>query len=207
MLSLEPFATLVAKLVNLDAVRKSRRRLRVATADWVTGRLEVRDGAGLASGAGHDRLVAAAARPGIFPCVLIEGAPHVEATAFATSDLGPAIEAGAGQLHVPVFLATRSDTDRPASTIDAFDRLLAELQLARLERELAELRARRPRPLTVHLYRGRLGPSESHGFLDLRRERVAALIEHGQEVAVRHDCGQAGCLIGETTAAESRPPS
>jgi predicted acylesterase/phospholipase RssA len=200
ILSLEPFQRLVAAVVDLEALRRSPRHLRVATAHWVTGRLEQHDGATLAGASGHDRIVAAAARPGIFPCVEIGGAPQVEATAFATSDLGPALEAGARQLHVPVFLAPRADGDRPASTIDAFDRMLAELQLARLQRELGELRGRAGRPPTVHLYRGQLGPSESHGFLDLRRDRVAALIEHGREVAARHDCRASGCLVVQEPA-------
>jgi predicted acylesterase/phospholipase RssA len=197
MLSLDPFAALVAKQVDLEAVRRSPRRLRIATANWVTGQLELRDGQALVGAMGHDRIVAAAARPGIFPCVEIDGVAHVEASAFASSDLAPALEAGAGQLHVPVFLAARAPEDRPASTIDALDRLLAELQIARLERELSELRARRPHAVSVHLYRGRLGPAESHGFLDLRRDRIAALIEHGREVASRHDCRASGCLLGE----------
>jgi predicted acylesterase/phospholipase RssA len=179
MFSLDPLAALVAKRVDLEAVRQSRRRLRVSTANWVTGRVEVRDGSTLGEG-GHNHIVAAAARPGIFPSVEIDGAAEVEATAFANSDLSAAVEAGASHLHVPVFLSTRAEEDRPASTIDAFDRLLAELQLARLDRELSELRARRPRGMTVHVYRGSLGPSESHGFLDLRRNRIEALFEHGR---------------------------
>ena len=117
--------------------------------------------------------------------------------AFASSDLALAIEAGATRLHVPVFLAARASGDRPASTIDALSHQLAQLQLARLERELAELRARRPHALTVHLYRGKLGSEGSHGFLDLRRDRIAALIEHGREAALHHDCQAAGCLLGE----------
>lgn len=194
MISLDPFQALVSRNVNLEALRGSRRLLRIATANWVTGALDVRDGAGLHGASGHQRIVAAAARPGIFPCVEIEGVPHVEASAFATSDLGPAIDAGATQLHVPVFLAARAAGDRPASTIDALNHQMAHLQLARLERDRAEWGLRRPLALTVHLYRGTLGAEGSHGFLDLRRDRIAALIEHGRDVALRHDCRAAGCL-------------
>jgi predicted acylesterase/phospholipase RssA len=197
MLSLDPFAALVSKTVDLAAVRGSRRRLRIATANWVTGSLDLRDGSGLDDATGHQRIVAAAARPGIFPCIEIDGVPHVEASAFVSSDLALAIEAGAARLHVPVFLAARAAGDRPASTIDALNHQLAQLQLARLERELAEWRARRPHALTVHLYRGKLGSEGSHGFLDLRRDRIAALIEHGREAALHHDCQAAGCLLGE----------
>ncbi len=197
MLSLDPFDALVTKMVDLAAVRGSRRRLRIATANWVTGSLDVRDGSGLDDATGHQRIVAAAARPGIFPCVEIDGVPYVEASAFASSDLAPAIEAGAARLHVPVFLAARAPKDRPASTIDALSHQLAQLQLTRLQRELAELRARRAPALSVHLYRGNLGSEGSHGFLDLRRDRIAALIEHGREVAVHHDCQAAGCLLGD----------
>ena len=198
MLSLDPFEALVARVVDLEALRGSRRRLRVATADWVTGAVDIRDGSGLDGATGHRRIVASAARPGIFPCVEIEGVPCVEAGAFAGSDLNPALEAGAAELHVPVFLPTRKPGDRPASTIDAMDRLLSQMHHARLERELAELRARRSPGLSVHLYQGGLGAERSHGFLDLRRGRVSALIEHGREVALRHDCRSAGCLLGES---------
>ena len=197
MLSMDPFAALMPKIVNIEAVRGSRRRLRIATANWVTGSLDVRDGSGLDHATGHQRIVAAAARPGIFPCVEIEGVPHVEASAFASSDLAQAIDAGASRLHVPVFLAARSPGDRPASTIDALNRQIAQLQLARLERELAELRARRPSGLSVHIYRGTLVSEGSHGFLDMRRNRIAALIEHGSEAARNHNCQAAGCLLGE----------
>lgn len=195
MLSLDPFESLVSRVVDLEAVRASRRVLRIATANWVSGVLDVRDGAGLDGATGHKRIVAAAARPGIFPCIEIEGVPHVEASAFATSDLAPAIAAGATRLHVPVFVAARAEGDRPASTIDALNHQMAHLQRARLERELAELTARRSQALTVHLYRGTLGSEGSHGFLDLRRDRIAALIEHGREVALRHDCRATGCVL------------
>jgi predicted acylesterase/phospholipase RssA len=197
MLSLDPFAATVSKNVDIEAVRRSRRRLRIATANWVTGSLDIRDGSGLDRATGHRRIVAAAARPGIFPCVEIEGIPHVEASAFASSDLAQAIDAGAERLHVPVFQAARSAADRPTSTIDALGRQMAQLQLARLERELAELRARRPQALSVHIYRGTLSSEGSHGFLDLRRDRIAALIEHGREAALHHDCRASGCLTGE----------
>ena len=197
MLSLEPFAAMVSKVVDIEAVRGSRRRLRIATANWVTGSLDIRDGSGLDRATGHQRIVAAAARPGIFPWVEIEGVPHVEASAFASSDLALAIDAGAARLHVPVFQAARSPGDRPTSTIDALNRQMAQLQLARLERELAELRARRPHALSVHIYRGTLGSEGSHGFLDLRPDRIASLIEHGREAALHHDCQAAGCLLGE----------
>ncbi len=197
MLSLDPFAALVAKVVDLESVRGSRRRLRIATANWATGSLDLRDGSGLDRATGHLRIVAAAARAGIFPCVEIEGVPHVEASAFANSDLAPAIEAGAEKLHVPVFHPAGSPGDRPASTIDALHRQMAQLQLARLQRELAEMHARRPRGLSIHIYRGTLSSEGSHGFLDLRRDRIAALIEHGREAARHHDCKAAGCLPGE----------
>jgi predicted acylesterase/phospholipase RssA len=195
MLSLEPLASLVPDVVDLKQVRQSRRRLRIATADWVTGRLELHDGSGLNGQAGYDRIVAAAARPGIFACVEIDGTPQVDAAPFAASHLSAAIEAGASELHVPVFLGTRAENDRPSSTIDALDRMLAESQLARLQREVTELRAHSPRPLAIHVYRGRLGPAQSHGFLDVRRERVQSLIDHGRQAVSRHDCRESGCLV------------
>jgi predicted acylesterase/phospholipase RssA len=197
MLSLDPFVTTVSRIVDLDAVRGSRRKLRIATANWVTGNLDTRDGNGLDRSTVHRRIVAAAARPGIFPCVEIEGIPHVEASAFVNSELAAAMDAGAEILHVPVFQAARSAKDRPASTIDALSRQLNQLRLTRFERELAELRARRPPALRVHVYRGNLGSDGSHGFLDLRRDRIASLIEHGREAALRHDCKAAGCVGGE----------
>jgi hypothetical protein len=126
----------------------------------------------------------------------------VDAAPFAASHLSAALDAGAGELHVPVFLSTRADDDRPTSTIDALDRMLAEFQIARLLREVTELRAHSPRPLAIHVYRGRLGPAQSHGFLDLRRERVKSLIEHGRHVATKHDCRESGCLV--RTAAPTR---
>ena len=194
-LSLDPLADLVRDVVDMKAVRKSARRLRIATADWVSGRLEIHEGSGLEGKTGHDRIVAAAARPGLFPCVEIDGTPQVDAAPFAASHLSAALDASAGELHVPVFLSIRADDDRPTSTVDALDRMLAEFQMARLQREVTELRAHSPRPLTVHVYRGRLGPAQSHGFLDLRQERVRSLIEHGRQVATKHDCREAGCLL------------
>lgn len=201
-LSLEPLAGLVRDVVDLKAVRRSARRLRIATADWVSGRVEIHEGSGLEGQAGHDRIVAAAARPGLFPCVEIGGTPQVDAAPFAGSPLSAALDAGAGELHVPVFLSTRADDDRPTSTVDALDRMLAEFQIARLQRELTELRSHSPRPLAIHVYRGRLGPAQSHGFLDLRKERVRSLIEHGRQVATKHDCRESGCLL--QTAAPAR---
>jgi NTE family protein len=201
ILSLSPLADLVRDVVDLSRVRGSRRRLRIATADWVTGRVEIHEGTALDARTGHDRIVAAAARPGIFPCVEIDGVPQVDAAPFSASELRPAIDAGATDIHVPIFVATRADDDRPESTVDALDRVVAELQLARIERELAELRANPARPRAVHLYRGRLGPAKSHGFLDLSRDRIESLIGHGREVAARHDCRESGCLVSVGPAA------
>ncbi len=195
LLSLEPLAALVRELVDLNALHASRRLLRVSSADWVSGQVEVRDGKALDARTGHDRIVAAAARPGVFPCVEIGGRACVDAAAFSPSELGPALDAGATELHVPVFLATRAEDDRPTSTVDALDRVLAELQLARLERQLAELREHAAPPRAVHLYRGRLGPAKSHGFLDLGRDRIEGLIEHGRQAVSRHDCVGSGCLV------------
>jgi predicted acylesterase/phospholipase RssA len=194
MLSLEPLAELVEKQVDLGAVRGSKRRMRVATAEWVSGRVEISDGAALQGKAGYDLLVAAAARPGIFPSVEIHGRPQVDAAPFLASELGPALEAGATELHVPVFAASRAPDDRPTSTFDALDRALAELQLARLERELLSLRASGEPAPAVHLYRGRLGPARSHGFLDVGRDRIRRLLEHGRQTFASHDCSAAGCL-------------
>jgi predicted acylesterase/phospholipase RssA len=194
ILSLEPLAELVKELVDLRAVRGSKRRLRVASADWATGRVEISEGATLDDKTGNARIVAAAARAGIFPWVEIDGRPKVDAAPFLAAELEPAIEAGATEIHVPVFAASRAEDDRPTSTVDALDRVLADLQLARLERELKALRARgEPAPI-VHLYRGRLGPTRSHGFLDLGRDRIRRLMEHGRQTFVRHDCHEAGCL-------------
>ena len=199
ILSLEPLAELVKDLVDLGAVRGSKRRLRVATADWVTGRVEISEGATFDDKAGIDRIVGATARAGIFPWVEIDGRPKVDAAPFLASELQPALEAGATELHVPVFAASRAEDDRPTSTVDALDRVLADLQLARLERELTGLRARSESAPTVHLYRGRLGPTRSHGFLDVGRDRIRRLVEHGRQTFARHDCHEAGCLV------ESRP--
>jgi predicted acylesterase/phospholipase RssA len=195
ILSLSPLADLVREVVDLSRVRGSRRRLRIATADWVTGRVEIHEGTALDARTGHDRIVAAAARPGVFPCVEIDGAPQVDAAPFGASELRPAIDAGATDLHVPIFVATRGADDRPESTVDALDRVVAELQLARIERELAALRAQGVRPRAVHLYRGRLELARSHGFLDLSRDRIESLIGHGREVLSHHDCGASGCLV------------
>ncbi len=195
ILSLEPLAELVKGCVDLGAVRASKRRLRVATTDWGTGRVEVSEGAAFDDKTGNDRIVAAAARAGIFPAVEIDGRPRVDAAPFLAAELAPAIEAGATEVHVPVFAASRPDDDRPTSTVDAFDRVLAELQLSRLERELHALRARSEPTPSVHLYRGRLGPASSHGFLDVGRDRIRSLVEHGRQTFARHDCSEAGCLV------------
>ena len=203
ILSLEPLAELVKAQIDLGAVRGSKRRLRVATADWVSGRVEVRDGTTLDGTAGHDRIVAATARAGVFPSVEIDGRAQVDASPFLASELGPAIEAGATELHVPVFAASRADDDRPASTVDALDRVLGGLQFARLERELLALGARGEPTPTVHLYRGRLGPASSHGFLDVRRDRIRSLMEHGLKTFTRHDCHEAGCLAESSASARA----
>jgi predicted acylesterase/phospholipase RssA len=123
----EPYMALVERSVDLDAVRRSTRVLRIAATDWQTGAVRVFGNADMADGRGHRIVAASGAVPGIFPTIEIDGVPYVDGGVLLNTPLRPAIEAGADVIHLISVNPELSNIPLPrtSSTVNTFYRLMA----------------------------------------------------------------------------------
>ncbi len=100
LVSTEAFAELIRKRVNLEEVRKSVWKLKIAATNWRTGRGKVFDGEEMTDDVGHKILLASSALPGIVAPIEIDGEPYVDGGTVMNTPLKPAIDSGAETLHV-----------------------------------------------------------------------------------------------------------
>src|SRR4029077_18838508 len=100
LVSTEAFAELIRKRVNLEEVRRSVWKLKIAATNWGTGRGRGFDGQEMTDDGGHHILLASSALPGIVPPIEIDGEPYVDGGIVMNTPLKPAIDSGAETLHV-----------------------------------------------------------------------------------------------------------
>jgi hypothetical protein len=62
-------------------------------------------------------------------------------------------------------------------------------------RETLETGGRGHRPVHVHLHHPASDWGGALGMLDFQRDRVAGLIERGDNDALNHDCEKGGCVL------------
>ncbi len=218
-----PSKQLVRDTVSLPRVRSSPVAMKVTATRWSTGALRLFSNADFTDAIGAEILLASGAIPGIFPPVSIEDEPFVDGGVVLNTPLKPAIDGGAGTLHV-IYLdpdPAAIPLKRVGSTIDTAGRMFAISFAATMKRDLEiasrinegihaveaaargeSVRALEPlhmggrghRPLQIHLYHPASDWGGALGMLDFQRERVTSLIERGYRDAVTHDCATAGCV-------------
>src|SRR5579871_1889431 len=93
------FERIVARTIDLEAVRNSDRVLRVITTNWRTGKLREFGNADMTEALGHRAINASAAFPGV-PPTLIDGEPYVDGAYLLEAPTQSAWLAGADVMHL-----------------------------------------------------------------------------------------------------------
>jgi NTE family protein len=135
-----PLRQLLAETVNLDSLRRSGKRLTIATSNWKYGVLRLLSKQDISDVVGTDGILASTALPGIFPPVTIDGIPYVDGGVLLNTPLKPAIRDGADTVHI-VFLDPLVQNITLAvlpSSLDTFYRLFAVIWAANVRRDLLQ---------------------------------------------------------------------
>lgn len=178
-----PLRQLLAETVDLDRLRRSGKRLTIATSDWKYGVLRLLSKQDISDVVGLDGILASTALPGIFRPVAIDGVPYVDGGVLLNTPLKPAIRDGADTLHI-VFLDPLVQnialTVLPSS-LDTFYRLFAIIWAANVRRDL--LQAEGINRLLELLERGDLNEAaapEVRRFLRMGHGLFQRMIEGGR---------------------------
>ncbi|HEY1379874.1 MAG TPA: patatin-like phospholipase family protein [Gemmataceae bacterium] len=171
------FERIVAQVIDLAAIRRSHRLLRITATDWYTGELKVFANQDMTDDIGHKAIFASAAFPGT-PPVDIGDTSYVDGSYVAAMPTSPAWQAGARTTHVVYMDPTMEDTpaERFDNSIDVLDKVYhfltatifaRDVQLARDINRGLDLLDRPDRP-------GGLSPLELRGILRLAGRGAAA---------------------------------
>jgi NTE family protein len=141
--SIDRFTHLLHKVLRLENIRASPRKLRVAATNWKTGALKVFTNEDMGDDVGYPIIQASSAIPGLFPRVEIENEPYVDGGLVMNTPLKPAIDAGAESLHIVYMDPDLAQIPLPrlANTPNDLYRSLTIQFAATLKRDL-ELAAR-----------------------------------------------------------------
>jgi predicted acylesterase/phospholipase RssA len=226
VISGQPLRDVLGRIVDFEAIRTSRRQLRISATNWRTGELRVFANSDIDRANGVNLLLASSAIPGVFPSVDIDNEPYVDGGVVMNTPLQPAIQAGASDLHV-VYMdpdVEQIPLPRMRNTLNTLYRMLVisfgltvsrDIGVAaainrrlRHDEEAAyttvvsgEVRAQKYRLLTIHRYH----PSDDLGgtfrWLDFDRDHILRLIDRGYEEASAHDCRVNRCVVPGQDAA------
>ncbi|HEY8022169.1 MAG TPA: patatin-like phospholipase family protein [Thermoanaerobaculia bacterium] len=100
LLSTSPFPRTLRRVLRLESIRRSRRRLLITATNFDTGALEIFANQDMTDEIGDLVVMASSATPGIFPPVVIPPSTYVDGGVLMNTPLQPAIRAGADLLHV-----------------------------------------------------------------------------------------------------------
>ena len=200
LVSTAPFAELLEDLLKDADLRGSDLDLFVVASAWESEKPRVFPKADLVGSAGRDRLRGAVALPGILPAVEVDG-EHLLDGSTMCDPLAPALERGAGELHLVEPTLRPEDSERECSTLEVLNRSARRQARAVLEGSLARvdrwnqvaLRESRP-PIVVHRHRPELKRNDTPSVLDFSSDRIDSAISEGRRAAAAHDCHEAGCL-------------
>lgn len=98
-ISTEPMETMLQEL-EYDAIRRSKRVLKIAATNWATGELRLFENHDMTDSFGPLAVRASASIPGFFPPVEFGSQPFCDGSVLLNTPLSPAIRSGADFLHV-----------------------------------------------------------------------------------------------------------
>lgn len=130
----------VEAAIDFAAIRAATRALTVIATNWDTGRLREFHNRDFTDAHGARCIIASGALPGIFPPVRIDGDLHVDGGALMNTPLKPAIDAGAGTIHV-IYMDPhlgRIPERALRNTMETLDRLLVIQRAALLNLDIEQ---------------------------------------------------------------------
>lgn len=219
LVSDDPLKALISKNVDLQSLRSSEIELAVVTTNWSRGCIKIFSKKDIVGHAGTSAILASAAIPGIFSPVTIGGEEFVDGGVLLNTPISPSVRCGASEIHLAFLDATVEQVKSSAvpGILEVLYRMLSiiwakqvknDLLLAhRVNQEVGhrdydgqrgagdELKRRRHRKLTVHVYRPSRDLGGAYGLLDFQSAKIESLIDLGYQDAARHDCGAAGCVL------------
>ena len=123
----EPIRTLLPRLIILDGIRRSERKLRIEATNWTRGIVRTFENSEMTDDLGFSIIEASASLPGIFLPHPIEDDLYVDGGVLVNTPLNCAIDAGGTTLHV-IYVdpdVQNIPLHRLESTIEVFDRIIA----------------------------------------------------------------------------------
>lgn len=178
LVSTSPFLDLIRRTVSFDAVRRSRREIRIAATNWNDGTVRIFSKDDMTDALGPRIIQASAAVPGFFPPITVGLQVFVDGGVLMNTPLLPAINLGADVFHV-VFLdpdLSQVPLERLQTALGVLQRALAVNNAANFNRDILTA-AEINRGLAVLAGAGApsLGSSEEHDYVRILGKAVRRL--------------------------------
>jgi len=125
-ISSDPVRALLPRIISLEGIRRSQRKLRIVATNWARGTVRTFENRDMTDEQGFLVIQGSAAIPGIFDPVRIQGDPYVDGGVLMNTPLNCAIDAGATMLHI-IYIDPDVENiplQKMVSTVEVFDRLL-----------------------------------------------------------------------------------
>ena len=139
LISVEPFRDLVKKTISSEAIRESKRKLRVVATNWETGEVKTFENKDVADEEfGPQMIMASAAIPGLFPPVKIGTDVYVDGGTVMNTPLKCALQAGATTMHV-VYMdpdVGNIPVSRLMNSIDTFGRVFTIMLATKINEDI-----------------------------------------------------------------------
>ena len=225
LVCVDPLKELLRRTVNLEKIRSSQKKLRIAATNWSTGAIKIFENADMTNELGYKVIQASSSLPGIFPRVEIENDPYVDGGLVMNTPLKPAIDAGAEILqvifmdpevaHIPLPRLSNTANDMYRSLVIGFSATLKRdlAVAAKVNRGVEEISQPHgngnAESEAAVFARGSGGeqhrPLTIHlhhpnqalggGWLSFGLDQVKDSMQRGYEDTVRHDCEANRCLL------------
>jgi NTE family protein len=135
----QPLRELIQDTVDLAGIRRSDKKLRIASTNWNKGRVDIYTETDMTDAMGVQAIMASSAIPGFFPPIEINNEFHVDGGVLLNTPLSPAIRTGADTIHA-IFLdpvVTEVAVEKLQNTLDTVSRLLNIQFRSNIRRNLA----------------------------------------------------------------------
>ena len=138
-ISVEPFAQMLQRTLNLEAIRASPLSLSIVATQWDTGTTKTFTNQDITGEDGSAVIMASAAIPGIFPPVKVHGQEYVDGGVVLNTPLSTALNMGATELHV-IYMSPELrnvPVGGMNATIDTFDRVYHIMLATKISEDIA----------------------------------------------------------------------